>query len=415
MDDLFPALDVIDFTPTRTAGLARMSAFQPKMGRSYANERNSDYGPERRTNVSALSPWVRTRTLLEEELVRAALDKFALSTADKFIQEVCWRTYFKGWLEHRPAVWAAYQSALQEQFDALERNSGLALAYSEAIEGRTGIDCFDAWAKELVETGYLHNHARMWFASIWLFTLKLPLALGAEFFLRHLMDGDAASNTCSWRWVAGLHTPGKTYLARRSNIRKYTADRFDPAGLVSEAQPLDGFQNPGVGMLIPGDDWPTGDVALLLTEEDINGETLRPAGATVKALAGVHFAEDRSPLGVGEAAKAFMDGAIEDALARSTDAHGAQGLRLPGGDEFEAAALDWARSSGAKTIITGFPPTGWVKPRLESLRTALEAHDMRLLYLQRDWEAAYWSYAKKGFFGLKKKIPSVLAELGLPA
>ncbi|MEO0465923.1 MAG: FAD-binding domain-containing protein [Pseudomonadota bacterium] len=414
MHDLFADLDTIDFTPTRTAGLQRLTAFQPKMGRAYASERNSDLGPGQRTNVSALSPWVRTRTLLEAELVQVALDKFALSTAEKFVQEVCWRTYFKGWLEHRPAVWTAYQTKLQTQLDALETNAGLALAYGEAVEGRTGIDCFDAWARELVETGYLHNHARMWFASIWLFTLKLPLELGAEFFLRHLMDGDAASNTCSWRWVAGLHTPGKTYLARRSNIRKYTADRFDPPGLATEAPPLEGFQNPDIGMLTPGNDWPTGDVALLLTEEDMNGETLRPVGATVTKLAGVHFADDRSPLGAGEAARAFVEGAMDDALARFSQIHSVTGIRLPSGADFETAALDWAVTSGAKTVITGFPPTGWVKPRLDRLRTALQSHDIRLLYLQRDWDTAYWTYAKKGFFGLKKQIPSVLSELGLP-
>ncbi len=67
-------------------------------------------------------------------------------------------------------------------------------------------------------TGYLHNHARMWFASIWIFTLRLPWELGADFFLRHLLDGDPASNTLSWRWVGGMQTMGKTYLARADNI-----------------------------------------------------------------------------------------------------------------------------------------------------------------------------------------------------
>ncbi|MEL6754516.1 MAG: FAD-binding domain-containing protein, partial [Pseudomonadota bacterium] len=210
MDDLFPDLDAVSFEPTRVAGLTRLDTFQSKMGRHYASERNSDYGPGDRTNVSVLSPWVRTRTLLEEELTRAALEKYALSTAEKFVQEVCWRTYFKGWLEHRPGVWTAYERERDRQFELMEQNAGLRTAWKEAVEGRTGIDCFDAWARELVETGYLHNHARMWFASIWLFTLKLPLELGADFFLRNLMDGDAASNTCSWRWVGGLHTPGKT-------------------------------------------------------------------------------------------------------------------------------------------------------------------------------------------------------------
>ena len=100
--------------------------------------------------------------------------------------------------------------------------------YRAAIDGETGIECFDAWSAELCETGYLHNHARMWFASIWIFTLKLPWRLGADFFYRHLLDGDAASNTLSWRWVAGLHTRGKPYAARADNIATYSGGRFTP-------------------------------------------------------------------------------------------------------------------------------------------------------------------------------------------
>ena len=68
----------------------------------------------------------------------------------------------------------------------------------------------------------MHNHARLWFASIWIFTLKLPWELGAAFFLEHLHDGDPASNTLSWRWVAGLHTKGKNYVASADNIEKFT-------------------------------------------------------------------------------------------------------------------------------------------------------------------------------------------------
>lgn len=414
MSTLFDDLDRVDFTPTRAAGLKRLSAFEGNMGSHYASNRNADLGPDDRTNVSALSPWVRTRTLLERELAEAAVDRFALSTAEKFVQEVCWRTYFKGWLEHRPGVWTAYREAVTRQRQALATNSGLRTAYEEATGGRTGIDCFDAWALELVQTGYLHNHARMWFASIWMFTLKLPWELGADFFLRHLMDGDAASNTCSWRWVGGLHTQGKTYLARASNIRKYTDGRFDPRGLASEAPPLEGYSNPAIGPLLGGDAWPTGDVALLLTEEDMNGETLRPAGATVTALAGASFADARSPAGAGKEAKAFAAGAIADALSRASQTYEIPATTLPGGTAFIEAAVDWARESGAPCVVTGFAPTGWVRPHLDELRMALGKHDIALHYLQRDWDAAFWPYAKKGFFGLKKQIPGTLAQLGLP-
>ena len=103
-----------------------------------------------------------------------------------------------------------------------------------AEQGRTGIDCFDAWSTELRETGWLHNHVRMWFASIWMFTLRLPWELGADFFARELIDFDPASNTLSWRWVAGLHTRGKNYVARADNIARYTQGRYNPAGQLDE-------------------------------------------------------------------------------------------------------------------------------------------------------------------------------------
>ena len=92
----------------------------------------------------------------------------------------------------------------------MAKQSGLRRAFEGAVTGSTGIDGFDDWARELTHTGWLHNHARMWFAFIWIFTLELPWALGADFFLRHLVDGDPASNTLSWRWVAGLYTRAKS-------------------------------------------------------------------------------------------------------------------------------------------------------------------------------------------------------------
>jgi hypothetical protein len=91
-------------------------------------------------------------------------------------------------------------------------------------EGKSGCAPMDAFARELVGTGYMHNHARMWWASFWTHRAGLPWREGARFFLDHLLDADAASNTLSWRWVAGLQTAGKTYLVRRSNLETYWPD-----------------------------------------------------------------------------------------------------------------------------------------------------------------------------------------------
>jgi deoxyribodipyrimidine photo-lyase len=210
------------FEPTRAAGLARLAAFAPSAGRHYAASRNDDLGPDRRSNVSVLSPYIRHRLITEEEVLAAVLAQHSQSAAEKFVQEVFWRTYFKGHLETRPVIWSNYRHNLDQQIDGLLAKGSFRKHYERAVEGRTGIDCFDTWVEELAETGYLHNHARMWFASIWIFTLKLPWELGADFMIRHLIDGDPASNTLSWRWVGGLHTKGKTYLARPDNIRSCT-------------------------------------------------------------------------------------------------------------------------------------------------------------------------------------------------
>jgi deoxyribodipyrimidine photolyase len=222
---------------SRAEGLTRLTDFVPRAGRAYAAERNTDHGPGDPTNVSTLSPWVRHRLVTEREIVAAVLERHRLASAEKFVQEVYWRTYWKGWLERRPSVWTRYSASVAPTLDGL--SAAERATYDDAVAGRTGIDGFDHWARELVETGYLHNHARMWFASIWIFTLRLPWQLGADFFLRHLLDGDPASNTLSWRWVAGLQTVGKTYLATADNIARYTDGRFRPRGLSTVAHAVD--------------------------------------------------------------------------------------------------------------------------------------------------------------------------------
>ena len=227
-----------NWVPCRAAAQARLKNFLPRAGITYAKRRYFDLGLQKHADVSGLSPWVRHRVVLEEDVLCATLQMHNIRTTEKFIQEVFWRSYFKGWLEHMPEVWQRYKRKVVNYVDQLEKDAGLARRYETAIGAKTGIDCFDVWARELVETGYLHNHARMWFAIIWIYTLELPWELGADFFYRHLLDGDLASNTYSWRWICGLHTTGKTYLARAANIQQFTQFRFNPEGQLALDAPL---------------------------------------------------------------------------------------------------------------------------------------------------------------------------------
>ena len=262
--------------PSRGAGLTRLTDFIGKSLSHYSKARNFDFGPKRRGNVSLLSPYVRHRLVLEQELLDAAFQRHPLASVNKFVQEIFWRTYFKGWLEQRPDVWLDYRANVAQLIKSLDSDQDLLQRYSAAVSGKTGIDCFDAWISELEQTGYLHNHARMWFASIWIFTLRLPWQLGADLFLRHLIDGDPASNTLSWRWVAGLHTKGKTYLALSANIARYTDNRFNPEGKLATSAPaltessVFPLRDLPLAQTLPNDD----DYGLLITEEDGCPETL---------------------------------------------------------------------------------------------------------------------------------------------
>ena len=194
------------------------SFFESGKDATYSSKRNYDLGRDNHSYVSMLSPYTRYRIILESEL--AELTSRSDESNEKFLKEVYWRTYWKGYLANFPSIWDEYK-----ELCSMDLSAELSSSYEKAINAETQFDVFNDWVKELKETGYLHNHARMWFASIWIHTLELPWFLGADFFLKHLLDGDEAVNTLSWRWVAGLQTRGKSYLATKSNIHKFTDGR----------------------------------------------------------------------------------------------------------------------------------------------------------------------------------------------
>lgn len=394
---MFPA-------PTRRSALDHLNQFVPRAGAAYASGRNTDPGPGQPAAVSRLSPAIRYRLVTEQDVVAAALAQHSFAACGKFVQEVCWRTYWKGWLELRPAVW---QRFLAER-DAALADAAVCADLAVAESGRTGIDCFDAWARELAETGYLHNHARMWFASIWIFTLRLPWALGADFFLRHLIDADPASNTLSWRWVAGLQTAGKTYLARADNIARYTEGRFSPRGLAQEAVAL---TEPPVG--------PAGQLAvlaapdgaapslLLVHHDDLNSESLFAADVPVRGVLAVC---DPAMLW-GDAARRFAAAGTADAATRAA-AHFGCGAATA--DRLDAETLiTAAQAAGARQVLTPAAPVGPVADALAALAPVLDAEGIALRPVRRRWDAALWPHARRGFFAFDAEIEGHLRADGL--
>lgn len=386
------------------------------MGADYERQRNFDFGPGQHHAVSRLSPYLRRRLILESDVVQAALDAHGPKAAEKFIQEVLWRTYFKGWLELRPSVWTKYREGLDHDLLAIESNPKLRARIEAAEEGRTGLACFDAWAHELIETGYLHNHARMWFASIWIFTLKLPWRIGADFFYRHLLDGDAASNTLSWRWVAGLHTRGKAYAAEAWNIEKFTAGRFQPAEreLKADIEPLDDTEPEGLPAVQRLRDFAVPNPALpsflLLTDEDCRVEDFNLPSFTWVAAVSLVCSGCRSPRTVSDRLINFERDALADV------AHRIQQLpvvfTVSSSNDALTDLAELVLQSGAKQIITPYLTQGPTRDLLQGVQKTLEARGVRFCEWRREWDAMVWPHASAGFFKVKQKIPDLLRQLG---
>ena len=220
--------------PTRIEAKKNLTYFIEEKLVNYSKLRNFKIDIDDKTTTSNLSPYITHGILSENEVIRESLKKHSYLTSEKFIQEILWRIYWRGWLELRPQVWKNYLKNLKKLKDEFKDNR----KYIQVTEGNSNIECFNDWVKELKESNYLHNHARMWFASIWIFTFNLPWELGAAFFMKYLYDGDTASNTLSWRWVAGIQTKGKHYLAKEWNIRKFTNEKYKKIAINENALPI---------------------------------------------------------------------------------------------------------------------------------------------------------------------------------
>ena len=227
----------------------------------------------------------------------------------------------------------------------------------------------------------------MWFASIWIFTLRLPWTLGADFFLQHLLDGDPASNTLSWRWVAGLHTRGKAYAARAENIRRYTDGRFSPTNLNETPVPLHEADPPAAVPLPRADAPPSGEVALLLHLDDLHPESLPLGRAKVTRIAGLLA---HAPNASAQVRQADSE-AMADALTRAEHHFGC---------ETTPATPGWADTL---PIVTAYAPVG---PSADALPPAC-------LRIRRPWDELAWPHGTRGYFQMRTAIPAILRATSL--
>ncbi len=376
------------FEASKAAALNRLNNFIENNLSEYSKLRNFDFGPEKRTNISGLSPYITHGVISEKEVIEKSLSKFSFSKNEKFIQEVLWRTYWKGWLELRPNVWTDYLAQLNKIRKEYKDNQN----YKNAIDGKTNIECFNYWVTELKENNYLHNHTRMWFASIWIFTLELPWQLGAEFFMQHLYDGDSASNTLGWRWVAGIQTQGKHYLASEWNIKKFTNNRFNNIKLKENAPPKVSEKT----YSIIKQDFSSkniGDRNLFIFENNLSFETTDFQNNKFKKIYIISNKNENRSIKLSEKVIKFKSLLIKD-----------QKLRL----ENKSIACEIVDISEIKNInekvIALYPTVG------ENL-DYLNSNDYKLDFLYRKLDQYSWHYCNKGFFNFKNYIPKIITSL----
>lgn len=413
----------------RESALQHLLDFQKSKLENYARDRNRVCLPGLHENVSGLSPFLRYRVLPEWEVVstiRCAIGVAESKAVEKFVDEVCWRTYWKGWLCSHPDEWPRYRAGVEFLREELSNS----VNYLEAIEGRTPVQCFNEWARELMQTGYLHNHARMWLASIWVFTLKLPWQLGAHWMLSHLLDGDPASNTLSWRWVAGLHTKGKAYLARSANINLYTDGRFIPKDLnetppaaeleqVAGASPEPVFKELSPLPQFENETTCRAGSRLIVWPDDLLGDLDRTA-----VWPEFLVADHSWSLPAGSSLQTQWRQALQDDFCRRAQKTGARVKILR---SFEECRIHLA--SLFKGGLTGHPlPWSWIEPQVGStqdvsnrLLKSLEPdcgqnfHESLSFRYRRRWDALFFPYCQNGFFALKRSLPDLFLEFGLSA
>lgn len=392
-----------DFPSSREAALSRLDEFLSVAG-AYASKRN--HVVPGHPHVSRLSPATRTRLLLETEVCEVVRDRFPASQVEKFEQEVWWRLYWKGWLEQRPGTWDRYRRELAE------------LSWEEramqVAAGESGVAIMDYFAKELVETGYLHNHARMWWAAFWIHVEKLPWQLGADFFLRHLIDGDAASNTLSWRWVAGLHTKGKSYLVRRSNLEKYVA----PELLAAHSEGLSRLESPRA-VELPFEEPPAiGAIAdatlpdplperygLWVHDEDLLLEESPLASTAPHSVAAFVPLDLWRRENYSEGKCRFLSSALEDGLRRA-EKHFSTASVFERSDVWIESLLDWAESSNLDAVVAMRPTVGPLADHWSEVEKVLADSGRHLVGVRRSSDAAAFPKATAGFFGFWKKTAS---------
>jgi deoxyribodipyrimidine photo-lyase len=174
----------------------------------YAKSRNFING-----HVTYLSPYISRGVISTKQVLEHVLSKgYKVYQMESFVKELCWRDYFQR---------VGQEKNLNEDIKNLQEPVSNHEIPTAVVNASTGIEGIDNAIQGLYDTGYMHNHCRMYTAAVVCNVAKSHWLHPAKWMYYHLLDGDWASNACSWQWVAGSNS-SKKYITNQDNINKYT-------------------------------------------------------------------------------------------------------------------------------------------------------------------------------------------------
>ncbi len=378
----------MQFVTSRSEALDKLNTFIEKDILNYNSKRNFDFGVTDRSNVSCLSPYITHRLITEYETAKIVLKKYPFQKVDKFIQEIFWRVYWKGWLELRPKVWSDFI----EDLKLIEEDKN----YLNAINAKTDIECFNDWVNELKNFNYLHNHTRMLFASIWIFTLGLPWQKGAEFFMKHLYDGDAASNTLSWRWVAGIQTKGKNYLAKSWNISKFSNNKYKNVKLNETATPIIDKREYKISPIQINRHEDLND-HLIIFENEL--QVILPEHSKYKKIYFVLIDNQNRSIKLTSKVMDFKKKVIKSQLNE-----------IKNQSEFldSNGLMNFTKTSKSFDVL--YPSIG---ENYSFLKRLIKKNNLNINFITREEDEFCWKFSNKGYFNFKLNIPKILSTFRL--
>jgi len=236
----------------------------------------------------------------------------------------------------------------------------------------------------------------MWFASIWIFTLKLPWQKGAEFFLRELYDGDAASNTLSWRWVAGIQTKGKHYIAQNWNVNKFTNNKYIDLKLNENSQPIIDQREYKISPIKIEVAEKKSD-NLVFFENELDFKSFNTDN--YKKIYCIMLANEERQVKLGNKVLEYKKNLIKNQI-QNADLH----IEFIEGNKFIEI------SSNEKDFDIIYPSVG---ENMSFLKRTMKKNNLILNYLIRDEDKYCWQFSNKGYFNFKSNIPKILSQFKL--